>query len=240
MRELFSSLANSVTERFNEIKLQNNEVQNSLQFMSDKYDSLLLKLQTMEDDRVKDKRTIVLLEEKIESLERKIKTTGLEIRNIPRSTTDSKRAESKIDMSSLVLTLAKSVDIDLQESDIKDIYRINSSKESVKPIIVELNSVIKKESLLHAVKAFNKAKSSDCKLNTQHIKIPGPPQPIYVSETLTYKTQKLFYLAREFQRQNGYKFCWTSRGSVFLRQTEGGPLIRIHNELDLAKLGNTA
>lgn len=208
--------------------------------MSDKYDTLRAKLQTLEEDRIKDKKTIVLLEDKIETLERKMRATGIEIRNAPRATPNNNKPESKVELSNLVKTIGESVAINLNESDIKDVYRINSSKETIKPIIVELNSVIKKETLINAVKTFNRNKSKEEKLNSKHIKLPGLTQPIFVAETLTFKAQKLYYLAREFQRLNKYAYCWTSKGTVHLRKSEGSPLIRINTESDLAKLSKSA
>lgn len=235
MRELFSSLSSSVSDRFNEIKQQNTELKSSIQFISDQYDSLLAKLQSMEDERTKDKRAITLLEEKVETLERKMRATGIEIRNVPKISSNSK-PETKLEMCSLVKSLGQAVNVKLEESDIRDIYRINSSKDSTKPLIVELNSVIRKETLLSAIKIFNKNKNRNEKLNSTHLNIAGLATPIYVSETLTYKTQKLFFLAREFSRLNGYAYCWTSKGIVHLRKSEGHQLVRINTEADFAKL----
>lgn len=236
MRELFSNLSSSVTQRFNEIQQQNSDVQTSINFMSDKYDALLLKMQTMEDERSKDKKTISVLEEKIEFLERKIKSTSIEIRNTPRLLPHASRAETKQELSDLAINMAKSIDVNLQESDIRDIYRINSSKEASKPIVLELNSVIKKESLIQSVKAFNKSKPKGSKLNSNHLNIPGKPTPVFVSELLTFKTQKIFFLSREFARNNEYQHCWTSKGVVHLRKADGKTLIRINSEADLDNL----
>lgn len=236
MRGLFTNLTKSVEQRFTEIKQQNSEVQKSLQFMSEKYDSVLEKLQQLEEGRIKDKRHIQLLEDKIELLERKNKGTGLEVRNVPRMTNDPNKPETKPEMCELIKSMAKSVDIDLQHTDIKDIYRIESKKQTIKPIIVELNSVLMKEKLSMAIKSFNKDRPKGEKLNTKHLNIPGPTNPIFVSETLTLRAQKLFYMAREFARENQFAYCWTSRGQTYLRKTDGHPLIRINSETDLHKL----
>lgn len=236
MKGMVTRLSNTVEQRFNEVIQQNTEVQKTLQFMSDQYDSVLEKLKNFDVDRAKDRRHIQALEDKIESLERKIKSTGLEVRNIPRVSTEDKGQETKEQMCSLVKSLAKSVDVELKDSDIKDVYRINSSKEAMKPLIVELNSVMKKESVVKAVKDFNRDRTKGDKLNSSHLKIPGPPRPVYVSETLTFYTQKLFFMAREFARENQYSYCWTSRGFIYLRKTDGQSLIRVSTEADLQKL----
>lgn len=236
MRGLFSSLSNVVEKRFTEIKQQNSEMSASLQFMSDKYDALLEKLHNLEEDRVRDRKYISQLEEKVEALERKLRSTGLEIRNVPKTVQDGNKFETKEDISSFVINLAKTIELPLVDSDIKDAYRVNSSKNADKPIIVELNSVIKKENLLRAVKTFNKSKGKEQKLNTTHLNVPGPAKPIFVSETLTSKAQRLFYMAREFTRDYGYTYCWTSRGQVYIRKNDGQPLLRIESEADFFKL----
>lgn len=236
MRGLFTNLTNSVEQRFDEIKQQNNDLHASLQFMSDKYDSVLEKLQNLEEERIKERRHIQVLEDKIENLERKMKATGIEIRNVPRMTKDDKKPETKLEMCELVKVIAKLVDVNLQDSDIKDIYRVNSNKETAKPLIVELNSVLMKDNLLKAIKNFNKERTKGDKLNTLHLKISGPPRPVFLSETLTFNTQKLFHMTRELARENQYSYCWTSRGLIYLRKAEGHPLIRINSEADIHKL----
>lgn len=236
MRGLFSSLSDVVEKRFTEIKQQNAEMSTSLQFMSDKYDALLEKLHNLEQDRLRDRKYIAQLEEKIETFERKIRSTGLEIRNVPKTVQEGNKFETKEEMYIIAKHLAKTIDIPLLDSDIKDVYRVNSSKSADKPIIIELNSVIKKEYILRAVKTFNKSKGINEKLNTNHLNVPGPIKPIFVSETLTAKTQRLFYMTREFARENKYAYCWTSRGQVYLRKNDGQPLLRIECEDDLVKL----
>lgn len=236
MREHFSKLATSVEQQFLVVKQQNTDLQESLQFMSDKYDTVLEKIQFLEEERVQDKRNICMLEEKIEGLERKLRSSGLEIRNVPGISTNDKRPESKEELCGLIKSVAKAVNVNLQEDHIRDIYRTNSKNETFKPIIVEFNSVLMKENILRAIKDFNKNKPKLEKLNTNHLRVSGSVRPVYVSETLTFKTQLLYYKAREFARNNSYSYCWTARGSIYLRKTDGQPFIRIQAETDLAKL----
>lgn len=239
MRELFSKLSTSVEQQFQVVRQQNVDLQESLQFMSDKYDTVIEKIKFLEDERVQDKRNLCMLEEKIEGLERKLRSSGLEIRNVPKKSNEEKRPESKEELCVLVKSLAKAVNVNLQEDQIRDIYRTNSKNETFKPIIVEFNSVLTKENILRAVKDFNKNKQKLEKLSTNHLNISCSIKPVYVSETLTFKTQILYYKAREFARDNSYSYCWTSRGSVYLRKADGQPFVRIQAEADLAKLSNS-
>lgn len=238
MSNLIKTLSNTFEEHFNELKQQNVELKTSLQFMSDKYDTILRSLSKLEEEKAKDRKTIIQLEEKIEILERKTKSTSLEIRNVPYSLNSNKNTESREEVCGIVKSLAHSVEVELKDVEIKDIYRITTNKDNIKPIFVELTSVIKKEKIIQGVKNFNKLKTNELKLNTGHLKIAGPSRPIYISEALTFKAQKLYYQARQFARENGYSYCWTSRGLVYLRRVEGIPPIRIDSEMDFTKISN--
>ncbi|KAH9635551.1 hypothetical protein HF086_003165 [Spodoptera exigua] len=111
LKGLISSLTSKVDQSFLELKQKNTELKESLQFMSDKYDLILKTLQNLQEERADDKKTIQKLEEKIEFLERKNRSTSLEIRNIPICLQDDKKFESKEDASLIVKTLAKAVEI---------------------------------------------------------------------------------------------------------------------------------
>lgn len=72
---------------------------------------------------------------------------------------------------------------------------MNPKKDQFQPIILEFCSALKKEKTMDAVKKFNKNKSNNEKLNATHLDPTLPKKPIFVSESLTQKTQHLFYLA---------------------------------------------
>jgi hypothetical protein len=112
---------------------------------------------------------------------------------------------------------------------------LKTKKESNQPIIVDFTTVTMKETVLTSVKTYNKLKREN-KLNTDDLKIDGQTKPVFVSELLIQTARRLFFLAREFSRYNGYKYCWTTHGKVFLRREEGAPSYRIDVEGDLKKL----
>ena len=119
----------------------------------------------------------------------------------------------------------------LQKTDIRDIFRINK-KEGIPTIIVDFVHPKTKQDIVKKVRNFNKKNSSN-KLNTSHIKLQGPSKPIYVSECLTQKAQRLYYLARNFAKDNLYQFCWTSRGRVYIKRAEEEKQILIDTAADL-------
>ncbi|CAG9137622.1 unnamed protein product [Plutella xylostella] len=173
-------------KRFNElqqtiggIKEQNDALTNSVDLMSQKYDEFITRIAQLEAERKEDKKLIHILEEKIEYLEKKNRTTGIEIRNIPKAT-----GETKQDLCKLVQKLGNTLKIDIKYSDVKDIYRINT-KDGTNPIVAELTTVLLKENIIKEVKSFNKNKNKGEKLNTTHFNSHQPMKPVFVSETLT-------------------------------------------------------
>lgn len=218
----FLLLQNSMTE----IIAQNTEINKNLAFVSQQYDDLKRNMDKLQKERNTDRTYINQLEEKIENLERTLCLTKMEIRNIPKI-----ENENKEDLCRIVTQTAGVLDITLERQDIKDVFRINK-KDGNPSIIVDFVSVSTKEKLLHGVRHFNR-KNNQSKLNTTLINIKGETKPIYLSESLTMKAQRLFYLARKFASENGFKFCWTSLGKVFLRQSEGKKHILVKSETDL-------
>lgn len=227
VKQMFATLTKSMSElqsSVSVIKLQNTELTKSVEIISQKNDDFLKKIAMLEQERVEDKKRIYQLEDKLELLERKSRATGIEIRNIQKT-----NGESKDDLCSIAKTLGQTINMEIGKSDIKDIYRINS-KDTSQPIIVEFTSALTKEKLLKELKSFNKTKPKGDKLNTSHLGLTQPLKPVYVSETLTSRAQRLFYLARSHQKQYGYSFCWTLNGLVYLRKDENSTHLKISSE----------
>jgi hypothetical protein len=227
MMNMFQDLKNTMKE----IKEQNTQLQESVNFTAAKYEEIKEKMQKVEEERTEDRKYICQLEEKLEQLERQGRASSLEIRNIPIT-----KDETKLGLTKIVADLGKTINVPIQESDVKDIFRVNA--KTSKPLIIDFTTVLLKENILRGIKKFNKD-NRDNKLNTGYLKMDGPNVPIFISENLTSKTKRLFFLAREFGAQNKFKYCWTSYGKVFLRKEDGTPLIRIESEKDLNKISNT-
>ncbi|KAJ0181480.1 hypothetical protein K1T71_003565 [Dendrolimus kikuchii] len=225
---MFKELKSSIDE----IKEQNFKLQESVDFTSKSYDEIMLKLKQMEKEKIDDNKYIRQLEEKIEQLEKKDRSTGIEIRNIPK-----KNYENKQDLVNIIINIGKTINIPIQRSEIKDVFR-TKTKATIAPIVAEFTTVILKENMLMSVKKFNKENKNN-KLNTGQINLQGI-SPIFISENLTSKTKRLFFLARGVASQLEFKYCWTSYGKVLLRKDDGSPLLRIETEQELQALNKPA
>ncbi|KAI5633013.1 hypothetical protein NE865_14277 [Phthorimaea operculella] len=232
IRKLIDAVSTRQEEQFKDIKLameeHTTEIKTSITHLSAKYDSVITEINALKEDTKVDRKRLGNLEEKIEQLERQTRSTSLEIRNIP-----IKDRESTEELTKLMLELSNTVGAELQHGEIKDIFTVSTGNSS-KTIITELTTVPAKEKIINAYKTYNKNQQK--KLNTSALNISGPTVPIYISECLTSKAKRLFYLARNFKDQYNYKYCWTSYGRIFLRKNDGSPKIRITEERDLVDL----
>lgn len=226
IKEMFSVFTKEQEKRFEELK-------SSMDVMSNKYDEFLANISILEKERQADKLIIKELEEKLETLERKCRGTSIEIRNMPKQ-----NRETKETLCAELLQLGKTLNVNIDESNIRDIYRLKSKDDS-NPVIVDLTTVPIKDKVIRAVKNFNKSKAKEDKLNTTHLNAKYQNKPLYIAETLTHRTQKLYFLARQFKKSHGFNFCWTANGFVYLKQNEGSPHIRVTHASDIDKLRNT-
>lgn len=222
----FTALQSSMAE----IIAQNAEIKEAIAFTSKQYDDMLVQLQQLESERKSDRVHIQQLEEKVDNLERMLYSSKIEIRNIPR-----KSGENKDDLHTIITKVGNILETPIQCQDIKDVFRVTNKDSKSSAIIVDLNSVTIKENLLKKCRQFNN-KNKQNKLNLTHFNIEGPPKPVYLSEKLAPKTQRLFYVTRNFAKDNSYKYCWTSYGRVFLRQDDGKQQLLIKSENDLNNL----
>lgn len=146
-------------------------------------------------------------------------------------------SEEKEDLVNMVLRLGKSINCNFNKSDVKDIYRVREKKDGQKntPIVVEFSSTIVKTDVLKKSKAYNIRDKS--KLRAKNLGFTKNEEtPIFVSEQLTVKGSRLFFLARDLAKSKGYKFCWTSYGRVYVRKSENTPIILVKSENQVQSL----
>lgn len=146
------------------------------------------------------------------------------------------KSETKTVLIETITNIGKIWNLNLQQREVKDVFRINTRNPENKTVILELVSVITKDTILKAFKNYNKGPG---KLTTENLKISGPPKPIFIAENLTAKMKRLFYLARVFANSNDYKYCWSSNGKIFIRARDGSPYYIIRAEADLENLNQS-
>lgn len=213
------------------IMKQNDEIKASMVFLSEKYDNVLSNLKKTQEENINHKKYIKTLETQMEQFEKKSRASSVELRNIPKSETETKQ-----NLIELTKSIGATINVPINDSDIRDIYRLKIKDKTNSPIIVDFNSIITKEKLIKSTIEYNKEKHADQRLNTTMLKIQGPPKPVYVAESLTKKVKYLYYLSRLYAKENKYESCWTSYGKVYLRCTKKDQRIWVESEEALETL----
>ncbi|XP_072941389.1 uncharacterized protein [Epargyreus clarus] len=215
-----------------DIQQSNRNIENSIAFLTSQNEEYKKKIEKLENQAQEDRKYITILEDKIEDLHKGMKKTSFEVKNVPK-----KENETKEDLIGMITCLSKNISCDLNRSDIKDIYRVRKRKEGPQntPIIVETTSTLIKNDFFKMSKAFNIKHKS--KITTKHLGFrTATDTPVFISENLTAKSSRLYFLGRELVKSKCYKFCWSAYGKVYIRKDENSPIILIKNELQAQKL----
>lgn len=105
-------------------------------------------------------------------------------------------------------------------------HRVPSfNKDKPKPIIVQVKSSDCRDILLKKLRSL--------KLTASKINPRFSDTPIFFNEHLTPELKNLFFHARKFKADQGYKFCWVRSGKIFLRKDESSIVLRVKSLDDL-------
>lgn len=241
MKKMFSTLMETQDTKFkkfesslNEIKKTNQNIESSMNFLTAQNKEFREKIEKLESQIKEDRKYIAILEDKVEDMQKNRRKTNLEIKNVPKNI-----GEGKDELISMMISLSKTIGCQMDKSDIKDIYRVRGKKESAQntPIIVETSSTLLKNDVLKMCKAYNV--KDKYKLRAKHLGLrTNEDTPIFVSEQLTAKAARLYFLARDLAKTRSYRFCWTAYGKVYVRKEENSRIILIKNELQVHQLMN--
>ncbi|KAJ8721138.1 hypothetical protein PYW08_006603 [Mythimna loreyi] len=188
-----------------EIRKSNEEIEKSMFYMNQNFEDLRKEVEDLRKERQEQQKYIESLEQKISDLQHRSRSSGVELRNVPQG-----NAENHTTLMKTVCSIGEAVGVQIPESELRDVYRLpgkSTTSDLPRPIIAEFTRVQTKQSLLSAVRLFNKDKDKDRKLNTTAIGFPGKHQPVYVAEQLPTITKKLFYQSREFAKRYNYTYC---------------------------------
>ena len=213
------------------IKEEMREMERSVDFMSTKFTDQDTKLKNLEQMHHDYNLHIQTLEESIDELQRISRLSKLEIKNLPKTT-----GETKDSIGTMLLKMAHTVDVSMSQSDVRDVYRLPIKGSNT--VIAEMASPMLKSKLVTAVRKYNTSNKQN-QLNTKCLGFTNDPLPIYVSDNLTPKSRRLHFLARDFAKSNEYQFCWSTNGKIYLRKAVGSKQILIKSAEHLASLKNT-
>ncbi|KAG7303560.1 hypothetical protein JYU34_012089 [Plutella xylostella] len=239
MRSMISSLFTAqqneikkINPTLRQIQETNASIQSSIAFLTAQNEDFKKKIDQLELKAKEDRKQICILEDKIESMQKGNRKANFEIKNVPK-----KPNETKEDLIKMVTCLSTSVAANVTPADVMDIYRVRGKQEGVltTPVVVEMSSTILKTDLLKKCKLFNTMNKS--KLRAKHLGfVTSEETAVFISEQLTPKSSRLYFLARDLIKSTEFKFCWTSYGNVYVRKTENSPIITITSEAQINQL----
>lgn len=239
IKNMITSLLSSQNQDFKkniailkEIQTTNKNIESSIAFLSAQNEEFQNKICSLENQIKEDRKYITILEDRIEEMQRENRKSNFEIKNVPKQTN-----ETKEDLINIVASLSDTIHCNLNTSDICDIYRVRTKKENAQntPIIVETSSALLRNKVIKLCKTFNSNHQN--KLCAKHLGLRSSlDTPIFVSEQLTAKGSRLYFLARDLVKCKSYKYCWTAYGKVYVRKGDSSPIILIKNEAQIHKL----
>ncbi|CAH2096747.1 unnamed protein product [Euphydryas editha] len=221
-----------IKNHYTEIKATNIDLEKSMTNISDQLLLLQQKITCLEKERNSMAARLSTLEGRVESFDRNLVKTSIELRNVPK-----REKETKSMLYDMINHLSRHLGIDKDLLNIRDIVRLPSKKEqSTSGLTVEFLNTLTKTKFLAAVKEFNK-KNVDNKVCSTHLNIKTSQViPIYITELLSPQMKRLFYLARNYAKMNGYTYCWTSNGRVLLKKDSTSQSIVVKSEQHLQQL----
>ena len=225
-----------------------NDVKNSIEFMSKKFDEVMKEVSYVKEENKKLKKEIFEIkkqshnqEEKVIDLEKAHANTESMLDQLEQYTRRSNLEFHGVpflknkNTTFLIKKLVKKMNIELEDNHISISHRLPSrlkqtstSDENIKPppIIVKFTSQKKRNEIYY--KRKNIPQISD-------FEIPQMKE-LYINENLTNVRRSLLYEARKLKKIQGYNFVWTHMGDILARKNEKSKVLKICTPADLKKM----
>lgn len=226
-----------------EILKKINEVENSIQFLSNKYDELKLMYEKMTDENSSLKKINTHMTNKLDELKNDNNNMHSTINDIKQ---DSLKTNIVIfgvpplnDNNSLQHTfdqILNKLDISKEEMQVDDIYQKKTNTEQ-SPIFVKFRMLQDKIN-------FKQAAKTTIQLNKRHLYTNDigfkNNNKITFVDQLTDVNQKLLREAKTL-RAHGYQYIWTSTGKIFAKRddTTNPTIIKTLHSIESLKTQNT-
>lgn len=166
------------------------------------------------------KKSVKMLEERVEDLEQYSRNNCVEIQGIPQEKTE--------DVVSIVKDIGKAMDMEISDMMVDACHRLGGRQQrgdNPPGIILKFVRRIDKEEFLRK----RRVKRS---LSTRHIGRKDDHQ-IYINESLSPARRRLHALARAFRKEKNYQFLWVRNGKILLRKEESAPVKVVRSQEDL-------
>lgn len=141
--------------------------------------------------------------------------------------------DEKEDASKVAMRVIKIVDPSATEKDLELVRRVGNptkkdgSRRQDMPILVKLRS---RDQRMHIMRNRKQLAGKD--FNAIGVKA----NKVFINENLTSFSKSLFYQANILRKNNGWKYIWTTNGSINLRKNDESRVLFVRSEEDLHKI----
>lgn len=226
---LKETLAQCVNNELKSIKIEIEQVKESMNFMNDKYETIKSELSTkstalhqLQKENEQLKASLKEVSMRINTMEQQARSSNVEIQCLPEH-----KGENLV---STVMNVARVISCTIAEGHIHQVTRIaklNSTSTRPKSIIVQFCSPRVRDSFLSASIKFNKNKKPEDRLNSSLLGIGGKKENVYVVEHLSSKNKSLHAAARLKAKELGYQYVRVRNGRIYMRKTDGSDYIYV-------------
>lgn len=215
---------NAKVESLMSIKDTVDQIEKSVQLMSNQYDLVLKKMDEQSKEitnlrrRVEkvegtqDTEEICILKKQVNSLEQYSRRQNLEIHGMPPSANEN--LLNKLNDLAERLELPK-----LAENDVEGLHRLPAKNKKDPAILVRFASRRTRDQWLGKRKYLKETRSD-----------------VWFLDNLTTTNKKLLWMLREKAAEKEYQFVWQKNGNLFARKKQGDRVIKIECEADFDKI----
>ena len=164
------------------------------------------------------------LVQKVNQIDNFLRRSNVEIQGIP--VTDNENLED------VVMNTLKLVDPHIQRKDVVSFRRMKPTgmaedrKNVFNPNLVKFRSFEQKVKIMK-----EKKKLANADLNSKGKNV----EKVYINENLTPFSRDLLYHTRRFQKDNDWRYSWSSGGAILMREKENSKAVLVRCVKDLSK-----
>lgn len=224
----FEALKQQFQMNFEDIKTKMIEIEKSQEFLSSKYEELLLKLNTQKNyDNIISEFQVELekkqtkvddLTSRINKLEQLSRKNNIEFREVAEVENEN--------LEDIVIKIAKKVNVEISKNDIDIVHRVKKRNPGkIAPIICKFTNEKTRDNII---------KEKRRTLTNQDVLGLGTGK-IYIGENLSPFYKDLLWKTKTKCKLIDYKFVWW-KDNILVRKNENNPVIPINSDKDLEEL----
>ena len=246
LESLIQTMINKATApmltQIKSLKKEVAELQKAHEFISEKYDDLTNDYKAalsnnkhnVQELKKLNKRTADLQnksneeELKLDELEQYDRRQNLELVGVPH--------EENEDVTQIVLDLAGTIGVDLEEGDISIAHRLPQKRRSANPRAGQRKS--NPAIIVRFISRYKRNEMYENRFKAKEIdNFPVQDMTyLYINKNLTQRRKRLFWKTKQKAIELDYSYIWSNNGQIYVRKDQDNDRIAIKTESDLDNL----